>query len=216
MRWPVARRRYDNSERTRRASATTDRILRAALHLLLAEGYQAMTITSLAAAAGVSPQTVYNSVGGKAAVVKQVYDTLVGAGSSPVPISARPEFHRLLDVDDPERVVRGYAHHCRTLYERVGPLLGVLLAHGPGGDPVLEEFVATIDRERRTGNDAMLGALVDRHELRSGLTRRRAADLVWTLTAPDVEDRLVRRCGWSPSAYEEWLADMLVASLLDR
>ena len=36
-----------------------------------------MTIASLAKAAGVSPQTVYNSIGGKAAVVKAVYDVLL-------------------------------------------------------------------------------------------------------------------------------------------
>jgi AcrR family transcriptional regulator len=216
MWWPVTRRRYDNSERARRATETTDRVLRAALHLLLADGYQKMTVASLAAAAGVSPQTVYNSVGGKAAVVKGVYDTLLAAGTSPEPMSARREFRAAVEADDPEGMLRGYAHHCRTLYERVGPLLGVLLAHGPGGDPVLEDFVATIDRERRTGNGHLLSALVERHGLPSGVSRQRAADILWTMTAPEVEDRLVRRCGWPPSAYEEWLGDVLVASLVDR
>lgn len=34
-----------------------------------------------------------------------------------------------------------------------------------------------------------------------------------TLTSPDNADRLVRRCGWSLSPYERWLADGLVAGL---
>jgi AcrR family transcriptional regulator len=216
MWWPVARRRYDNSERSRRAGETTDRVLRTALRLLLADGYQAMTVASLAAAAGVSPQTVYNSVGGKAAVVKGVYDTLLGAGTSPEPMSARREFRAISQEDDPERMLRAYARHCRTLHERVGPFLGVLLAHGPGGDPVLEDFVATIERERRTGNGHMLDALVERHGLRPGQSPHRAGDVVWTVTPPQVGDRHVRRSGWSPRAYEEWLADVLIASLLDR
>jgi AcrR family transcriptional regulator len=210
----VTTRRYDNSRRTQQAAETTARILRTAHDLLLADGYQAMTVASLAAAAGVSPQTVYNSVGGKAAVVKAVYDLLVVGDPDPVPVSSRPTFRAIVDTDDGVEMLRRYARHCRGLQERIGPLLGVLLAHGPGGDPVLEEFVATIEEERRTGNRVVLTAFLTRQRLPGGLSRRRAADLLWTLTAPEVGDRLVRRCGWSPAEFEQWLGDAMVSALV--
>ena len=40
-----------------------------------------------------------------------------------------------------------------------------------------------------------------------------AVDVAWTLNAPEVYDRLVRRCGWTPAAYESWLAEQLRAKL---
>lgn len=84
---------YDNSTRAEAALHTRRRIVEQARGLLLQGGYRTMTVASLAKAAGVSPQTVYNSVGNKAAVVKAVYDVmLAGDDTPPVPMSLRPEF----------------------------------------------------------------------------------------------------------------------------
>ena len=41
----------------------------------------------------------------------------------------------------------------------------------------------------------------------------RLIDGVWVLNAPEVYDRLVRRAGWSPDAYESWLAGQLAVLL---
>ena len=100
----------------------------------------------------------------------------------------------------------------RHIYERVGPLLGVLLAQGPGGDTGLQEFVATIDVERRVGNTNALDALEAAHGLPTRFDRERFTDIVWTVTAPEIYDRLVRRCGWTHAMYAAWLADALVAT----
>ncbi|WP_267489699.1 hypothetical protein [Enemella dayhoffiae] len=34
---------------------------------------------------------------------------------------------------------------------------------------------------------------------------------MWTLNAPEVHDRLVRRCGWTAAAYQAWLEQQLLA-----
>lgn len=99
---------------------------------------------------------------------------------------------------------------------RVGPLLGALLDHGPAGDPVLEQLVASMDKERRTGNENSLRRPGQRSRLPTGTTRKRQVDAVWTLTAPEVYDRLVMRCGWTEDAYEAWLARQLQAAVLSR
>src|SRR5919201_359209 len=41
-----------------------------------------------------------------------------------------------------------------------------------------------------------------------------AADIGWTLTHPDLYQLLVRQRGWSPEAYERWLAETLCAQLI--
>jgi AcrR family transcriptional regulator len=208
-------RAYDNSSRAEAALATRRRIIEAARDMLLRDGYHAMSVSALASTAGVSAQTVYNAVGGKAAVVKAVYDVLLVGDDAPVAMQDRPEFRAMSAAPDRESFVRAYAALCATIYERVGPLLGVLLAQGPGGDAGLQEFVATIDRERRVGNTNALNALDATHGIPPHLDRERFIDIVWTVTAPEIYDRFVRRCGWTHAMYAAWLAEAVVA-VFDR
>lgn len=208
-------RAYDNRSRAEAALATRRRIIETARGMLLREGYHAMSVSALASSAGVSAQTVYNAVGGKAAVVKAVYDVLLVGDDAPVAMQDRPEFRAMSTAPDREGFVRAYAALCATIYERVGPLLGVLLAQGPGADSGLQEFVATIDHERRAGNTNALGALEAAHGLPRELDRERFIDIAWTITAPEIYDRFVRRCGWTHAMYAAWLAEALVA-IFDR
>lgn len=200
--------------REEQSQATRRRILDAASRLLLAGGYPSMTVARLAAEAGVSPQTVYNAVGGKAEVVKAVYDAALAGDDLPVPMSERPAIRAMLDAATAPDCLRLYVQLAVQLWRRVGPLLSALLPHGDGGDPVLADFTATIDLERRTGNGRMVAHLSDRFGLPDGWTQDRAVDLVWTLTSPQLADLLVRRCGWSTQAYGRWVTDALVRDLV--
>ncbi|MGW7532557.1 TetR/AcrR family transcriptional regulator [Amycolatopsis sp. NPDC054798] len=202
-------RQYSAPQREEKAQATRTHIVRTARGLLLGGGgYPGMTITGLAKTAGVSPQTVYNSVGGKAEVIKAVYDVMLAGDEDQRPMSERPEFRQVADAVDVPSYSDAYAAWTRAIYDRVGSLLGVLVAHGPGGDPVLEDFVATIDSERRRGNTMSLRGIAERGQLLAHKFDE-TVDAVWTLTAPEGYDRLVRRCGWTSAAYEQWLAGQL-------
>jgi AcrR family transcriptional regulator len=202
---------YNTERRDEQARQTRARILDAARELLIAEGFFAMTVPLLAQRAEVSPQTVYNSVGGKAEVVKAVYDVLLAGDDDPTPMKERPEVRALHEAPDWAAFSRAYAARSRGILDRVGPLLGVILAHGPGGDQVLQEFLATIENERRIGNAIGLKGLRDRGALPQSRSADGLVDAIWTLTAPEIYDRLVRRCGWSSDQYEEWLAVELAA-----
>jgi len=209
----MAKRGYDVSRRLEAAQETRRRILATAYAMLLSDGYDQMTVARLARAAGVSPQTVYNSIGGKSEVVKAVYDVTLAGDDDPTPMSERPQFLAMRDSPDPVAFMRAYASVSRMIFEHVGPLLGVLLEGGAGGDATLRAFVATIEGERRTGNGHALDALQTTHGIPDPPGRATLHDIVWTLTAPEVADRLIRRCGWTPDAYERWLGDQLVAAL---
>lgn len=208
-------RAYDSSVRIEGAHRTRTVILQTARDLLLQGGYSAMTVASLAAAAGVSPQTVYNSVGNKAAVVKAVYDQMMAGDDAEVAMSDRPEFQAMFEAKDRSAFARAYAGWVRVLGGRAGPLLGALLAHGT--DATLVEFIATIEQERYVGTTHAITGLRDRIGLpdrcadKHGLSR--LIDAVWTLNSPDCYDRLVRRRGWSPAEYETWFCQQLNALL---
>lgn len=206
-------RTYSSATRDRGVALTRTRIVRAATELLLEGGYRTLTVASLARAADVSPQTVYNTVGGKAAVVKAVYDVLLVGDDAPVPMSQRPEFLAMAHAPDRGATLDGYAALTRRIMVGVGPLLAQLIFAGEASDRVIADLVSTIESERRTGNTHMVTALRDRHGLPAGLSLEVAVDMVWTLTSPEVADRLLRRCHWEPERYEEWLARCLRASL---
>ena len=93
-----------------------------------------MTIASLARAAEVSPQTIYNSVGGKAAVVKALYDAGWPVTTIPCGWGSARSCSRF-SISRRATTVRAYVALGRGLYSRVGPILGALLVDGPGATP---------------------------------------------------------------------------------
>ena len=209
----MSSRKYNNDRRAESALKTRQRILVAAAQELREVGYHAMTVASLARRAGVSPQTIYNAVGSKAAVIKSLYDVLVVGDDEPVPLGRRPEFEAVLQQPDAFATVRAYFALGAQLYRRVGELLGIVLADGPGGDTELKEFAETIDRERRTGNEFIVEHLRTTFGLPPDRTPEWIVDVFWAVTSFELADRLVRRCGWQIEACYAWAADVVIMSL---
>ena len=116
------------------------RILDAAYRLFLDLGYAGTTMAGVAGAAGVSVETVYKSFGTKAALAKKVWDATLVGDDQPVPLARRPEFGAVSDEPDPRRKLAGYAAVGRLLFERLGPLVGVLLEGAGSGDLELREL----------------------------------------------------------------------------
>lgn len=206
-------RRYDNSSREQAAAETRLRILEAARTLLVEGGYAALSVSALARAAEVSPQTIYNSVGGKAEVLKACYDVTLAGDDAPVPMADRPEVRAMTEAPDGPTFVDRYATWCRVISERVAPIMGAVSEPG-AGDAGAQAFAETTEQERRIGTTRAMTGLGESHGFRAGLSLEQAVDIAWTLNSPEVYDRLVRRCGWTPEAYETWLAHQLRAALL--
>ena len=83
------RRRYSTTLRSEQTALTRRRILDAAGTLFAANGYLGTTVAAVAAAADVSVQTVYNVVGNKAALLKNVYDVTIAGDDEPISIADR-------------------------------------------------------------------------------------------------------------------------------
>jgi AcrR family transcriptional regulator len=200
--------------RAEQVRATRQKVLGAARDLFLRRGYAGATIEAIAKRAQVSPQTVYNVVGSKVALLKAVYDVALAGDDEPVPVGARPAFADIAAAPDARSALALYARMARQMYRRAGPLITVVFVEGSGRDPDLRAFIDTIENERRTGNAGMAGHIAARFGLRPGLTETEAADLLWALTAPELVDRLVRRRGWTVDRYEQWLAGAMADALV--
>lgn len=203
-----------NAARAEQVRATRQKVLAAARDLFLRRGYHGSTIEAVSKRAGVSPQTVYNVVGGKVALLKAVYDVAVAGDDEPVPVGERPVFAEIAAAADARTCLAFYARLGRQMVARAGPVISVVVVEGTGRDRDLRAFVDTIEDERRRGTANMARHVAGRFGLRPGLTEAEAADVLWTLTAPEVADRFVRRRGWSLDRYEQWLARAMADALV--
>jgi AcrR family transcriptional regulator len=210
----VKARSYDNSRRAEQARGTRRRIVEVARELLLTQGYATTTIAQVAKAAGVSSETVQKGFGTKAALAKAVYDVTLVGDDEPVPLRERPEFLAIAAEPDPARKLAGYAAVGRALWERLGPLLGVLMQGAQAGEPDLVAFVATIRRESYVGASGLVANLAAHGALRPGLTVDQARDELWLLIQPELWLLLIDERGWSLDAVQAWFTRTATAALL--
>jgi AcrR family transcriptional regulator len=203
-----------HAARAEQVRATRQKVLGAARDLFLRRGYFGTTVEAIAQRATVSPQTVYNVVGGKAAVLKAVYDVALAGDDEPVPVGERPVFAELAAATDPRTCLAIYAGLGRQMFARAGPLITVVFVEGSGRDPELRAFIDKIEGERAIGTATMARHVATRFGLRPGLTEAEAADVLWALTAPEIADRLIRRRGWSLDRYQSWLAHSMADALV--
>ena len=89
MTTPVKTRSYRSPRRQEQAAATRRSVLRAARDLFTRDGYAATTVTAIAAAAGVSLDTVYASVGRKPELLLAVIDQVLASSDEPVDLEER-------------------------------------------------------------------------------------------------------------------------------
>jgi AcrR family transcriptional regulator len=205
---------YDSPLRREQARQTQRRIVDAAYRLLLDQGYAATTMAGVAAAAGVSAQTVYKAFGTKAALVKRVYDVTLIGDDEPVPLAEREDVKAGYQNPDARATLLWYADLGRTLMERLAPLLTVITAGAHAGEPELVELIATMNGERLFGTRMMADRLAELGALRPGLSVEEARDLIWTLNSLEVWDLLVTKRGWTPRAYADWVGQAMADSVL--
>ena len=208
------RRGYTSELRTSQADQTRRRVAETAAELFVTEGYATTSVGAVARAAGVSAQTVYNTFGTKAALLKAAYDIALVGDDKPVPLAERPEVRALYADPDPARFLRGYARLGRTLLDRIGGLMLQVAAGAAAGEPDLVAQQETTDRERLIGTGFVARRLVELHALAPGLTVDAARDRIWTLNSVEVWHLVTGRRGWTGEQYADWVGDAMAAATL--
>ena len=206
-----SRRRYDSSRRRQQASQTRERVMDVALARFLSDGFAATTITSIAAGADTSPDTIYKSFGGKAGLVRALCERgLLGQG--PVPAEERSD-HLQETERDPRRLMHGLGRLASEVAPRVGPLM-LLLNTAGDTDRELATLRQEIDDLRLTRMTANARRLHRRGLLRPGMSVDEAAEICWFYSSAEVYGRLVLDRKWSLDRYARFVGDALAAALL--
>ena len=200
-------RRYYSPRRQQQADETRQRITDAARRLLGRKGYDATRIADIAKAAGVAVQTVYAVFGSKPGILKGLIDRAIFG----------LEYDKLIAAWEKGSGPAERLHFAAEIACQIFESERIELDFLRGAGVVAPELNA-IDRERDgqrfEAQAAMIGYLESIGALRPGLTRAAARDVLWTMTARDIFQRLVVERGWSTMQYRNWLGDLLVKELL--
>jgi AcrR family transcriptional regulator len=205
--------RYASQVRDEQARRTRQAIVTAAHDLFLAQGYAATTIDGIAEAAHVSRRTVFNSVGGKVALLKLALDWAVVGDDEPVALADRPVVKAILAEPDPRKALMLWVQAVTDVAGRIAPLGEVLIA-AADIDPAAAQLLAEANGNRMLGATVFARYLASLDGLAPGMTEQRAAELCWALTDGHLYRLLVVQRGWSTADFSRWLSGSLAAALL--
>lgn len=205
--------RYVSEVRDEQARRTRRAIVTAARDLFLGQGYAATTIDAVAEAAHVSRRTVFNSVGGKVALLKQALDWAIVGDEEPVAMADRPAVAAIQAERDPRQALRLWARLITDVAARTAPLFAVLNA-AADADPDAAQMLAESARGRMFGARAFAAHLASLDALAPEVSQQQAADLCWALNEPRLYQLLAGERGWTTAEFEGWLSAALAATLL--
>jgi AcrR family transcriptional regulator len=204
---------YDSSRRVAQARQTRAAILEEARARFLEHGYAETTVSEIAAAVGVSVETVYKAFGNKAGVLKAMFDVAIVGDDEPVPLQQREMVARIQAEPDGRKKLAIYGAAYAERAERAVPVQ-LLVRAAASSDIGARTVLDQLNQERLSGMTAFSQHLRDSKVLRKGIRAADAVDVLWLFTAPEVYERLVIERGWSPKRFGTWMTQQLVAALL--
>ncbi len=203
------RRAYNSPLRADQAQQTRRRILEAARDLFVERGYAGTTVAAVAADAGVSPETVYLTLGGKRGLLEGVMDI---TGPHETVGDDDRWWEMVADLPDAaERLDQMVEYSCRIM-ARTRPIHAIIR-----GAADKEAFAADLGRrllnERLTNQTDRISRYLG-DALRPGLTAVEAGQRYCALASPDLYHLLTVELGWTADAHRAWLAQLLRTDLL--
>jgi AcrR family transcriptional regulator len=205
----VKRRRYRSERRREQAEETRVKVLDAAGALFEERGYEGASIAAIAAAAGVSQETVYARFGNKRALLGELVARAV-RGTDPRPVPGQEGPLSLAAASDQREQLRLFTADIAERLERAAPLVALIGA--ARAEPELAELLERLHAARLRNLRIVVDSLLSNGPLR--LPEKEALETIWALTSPELHQLLVRIRGWSRSRYCAWLVDSLAALLL--
>ncbi|MFF1382251.1 TetR/AcrR family transcriptional regulator [Arthrobacter sp. NPDC058288] len=199
------------TRRTAQAADTRLHIVATARELFAANGYVRTTIEGVSAESGVAVQTVYNSVGNKAALLSAVLDDAASGPNAPAQVL---EFmrERTRQAPDLGSLLAMLADWFVEVHQRTGTVLGVI-AQAAAVDADVAKLEKARALQRLTRYHEAAAAVRERGGLTSGMSDEDAAAAIWSLGHPQAYRTLVNDAGWTPEAYREWILKALAAAL---
>ncbi|MGH3601772.1 MAG: TetR/AcrR family transcriptional regulator [Pseudonocardiaceae bacterium] len=191
------------------AEATRQEILKAARRLFAEHGYANTSIQQIAAESGVAVQTIYSSVGAKAALVLALND-LIDAEAGVAELAAD-----IAQESNASRLLAKAVHLTRQLNERCGDIVRVVLSAEPAEPEAAAAYADGMRRHQQGATDlgqrlASLGALA------RGTSAEQASTAFSMMTSPASWQQLTQDAGWSFDEAEDWVTRSLAKLLIGR
>ena len=201
------KRAYDSAGRGAAAQKTREHVLAAARRLYSTRPVETVTISTIAKVAGVSPSTIYSTFASRNGILRAL---MKGALFGPHYAEATA---RLTRESDPIRSLALTASVARAIYEGESRALG-RLRDMAAGSVTLRAVEQEFESLRYALQEERVTRLFRVGRAKPGLSLDRARRVLWMYTSRDVYRMLVTEGGWTPAAYERWLADAILQALV--
>lgn len=201
------KRAYDSAGRDAAAQKTRARVLAAAQRLYSTRPVETVTIATIAEVAGVSSSTIYATFASRNGILRALME---GALFGPHYAAATA---RLAGETDPIRSLVLTASVARAIYEGESRALG-RLRDMAAGSATLRAVEQEFERLRYDMQGERIARLFLAGKARPGLSRDEGRRVLWMYTSRDVYRMLVKEGGWTPAAFEVWLADAILQALV--
>jgi len=203
------RRSYHSPLRADQAQQTRRKVLESARRLFVEKGYAGTTVASVATDAGVSPETIYLSLGGKRGLLEGVmeitgpHDTAVDDEEWWAMVTGLP--------DAAERLDRMVEYSCRIL-ARTQPIHAIIRG-ASDSEAFAAEFGRRLLAERLANQTERIRRFIAK-DLRPGLSIADAGQRYLVLTSPELYHLLTVEIGWRADQHQAWVTELMRTDLL--
>jgi AcrR family transcriptional regulator len=208
-------RRYDSTRRQAQARQNRSAALEAARRLFLQQGYAGTTMAAVAAAAGVSVETLYKAFANKPGLLKAVFDVAIVGDDEPVPMLQREFVQQNIAEPNPRKKLLAYGAHLAAVNPVAGPVQ-LVVRDAATTDRGAAAVWRQLQAERLTGMSVFARHLHDGGHLRADVSVDEACDVLWAHNSVELWDLLVNQRGWTNERFGQWVAHQLIAALLPR
>ena len=203
------KRAYNSEARVEGASLTKGRILDCAKKLFEKEGFEAVTIESLAKNADVSASTIYSLFQSKRGVLRALMDEAL-------PDIQREALVKEVTLEKPVKDRLAIAAKIsRQIYDAERAQMTIFQGAAVLA-PEFKELEQEREKRRYLRLEETIKMMAKEKSLMKGLVTTKARDILWAFTGRDMYRMLVIEQGWTSDEYEIWLADLLLKMLVGQ
>jgi AcrR family transcriptional regulator len=205
---------YRSQLRQQQAAQTRSKVVAAAAELFATQGYARTTFAKIAAAAGVSAETV-QAHGPKAALLRAAFEYVAFGETDKESVFDLELGRGLLAIDDRDEAISYLVATLTGMYGR-GASLIVALAGAATMDPELGRYYADMVADVTLQNRRLLGVCRDRGWIRDDIPFDDLVETTAVLSSAETYHRIVHHDGMSVDAYQRWLRRMMIETVFQH
>lgn len=202
----MTQRPYNSTVRKRQAEETRKAITDAAERLFVEQGYERTTIGAVAAAAEVSPQTVYAGFGSKQGLLVALLESFVHDQSFD------ELYYMALRAENPRESMGYIVGIVCKIFQSTGQL-HEMLRGSVATSPELQQLMRERQQLVRGCQEELVRHFYDAGHIRKDIDFETALDTHWCLLTRESYHLLVEEQRWPVEKYKTWLHGLVCDQL---